>query len=114
MDPGKASRKRIAVIPGDGIGKEVIPQAVKVTQATGDAVDFVGYQCLKMGHADTAVALLKLNVADNPRSARAHFGLGRALEASGDTAGAISEYRAAVAIDPGYARAQAALDMLIK
>src|ERR1700676_1770533 len=27
--------KRIAVIPGDGIGKEVIPQAVKVIEATG-------------------------------------------------------------------------------
>jgi 3-isopropylmalate dehydrogenase len=27
--------KRIAVIPGDGIGKEVVPQAVKVIEATG-------------------------------------------------------------------------------
>ena len=30
--------KRIAVIPGDGIGKEVIPQAVNVMQAAGAAV----------------------------------------------------------------------------
>jgi 3-isopropylmalate dehydrogenase len=30
--------KRIAVIPGDGIGKEVIPQAVKVIEATGAAI----------------------------------------------------------------------------
>jgi 3-isopropylmalate dehydrogenase len=35
----KPSRKRIAVIPGDGIGQEVIPQAVKVIQASGAAVD---------------------------------------------------------------------------
>ena len=35
MDPQKPSKKRIAVIPGDGIGKEVIPQAVKVMQASG-------------------------------------------------------------------------------
>jgi 3-isopropylmalate dehydrogenase len=28
-------KKRIAVIPGDGIGKEVIPQAVKVIEASG-------------------------------------------------------------------------------
>jgi len=33
------SRKRIAVIPGDGIGREVIPQAVKVIRATGADVD---------------------------------------------------------------------------
>jgi 3-isopropylmalate dehydrogenase len=31
--------KRIAVIPGDGIGKEVIPQAVKAMEAAGAAVD---------------------------------------------------------------------------
>jgi len=29
------ARKKIAVIPGDGIGKEVIPQVVKVIEATG-------------------------------------------------------------------------------
>ncbi len=31
--------KKIAVIPGDGIGKDVIPQAVKVIEATGAAVE---------------------------------------------------------------------------
>jgi len=30
-----SATKRIAVIPGDGIGKEVIPQAVRVIEATG-------------------------------------------------------------------------------
>ncbi len=33
------SKKKIAVIPGDGIGKEVIPQAVKVIEATGAPVE---------------------------------------------------------------------------
>ena len=35
--------KRIAVIPGDGIGKEVIPQAVQVMQAAGAAVDLTSF-----------------------------------------------------------------------
>jgi 3-isopropylmalate dehydrogenase len=35
-----SSRKKIAVIPGDGIGKEVIPQAVNAIEATGAPVDF--------------------------------------------------------------------------
>jgi 3-isopropylmalate dehydrogenase len=35
------NRKRIAVVPGDGIGKEVIPQAVNAIRATGAAVDFI-------------------------------------------------------------------------
>jgi 3-isopropylmalate dehydrogenase len=35
-----SNKKKIAVLPGDGIGKEVIPQAVKVMQATGAPVEF--------------------------------------------------------------------------
>jgi len=43
VDPQTSTRKRIAVIPGDGIGKEVIPQAVRVIKATGAAVDFTDF-----------------------------------------------------------------------
>ena len=39
MDPQKPSPKRIAVIPGDGIGQEVIPQALKVIRASGANVE---------------------------------------------------------------------------
>jgi 3-isopropylmalate dehydrogenase len=35
--------KRIAVIAGDGIGKEVIPQAVKVIEAAGAAVELTAF-----------------------------------------------------------------------
>src|SRR6266851_2055029 len=34
-----SSKKKIAVIPGDGIGQEVIPQAVKVIEASDASVD---------------------------------------------------------------------------
>ena len=37
------SKKRIAVIPGDGIGREVIPQAVNVVQATGAKVELTEF-----------------------------------------------------------------------
>ncbi len=33
-------KKRIAVIPGDGIGREVIPQGLKAIEASGAAVEF--------------------------------------------------------------------------
>ena len=39
MDLQTPSRKRIAVIPGDGIGQEVIPQALKVIRASGADVE---------------------------------------------------------------------------
>src|SRR5262244_65378 len=37
------ANKRIAVVPGDGIGKEVIPAALKVIEATGAAVEFTTF-----------------------------------------------------------------------
>src|SRR5437016_917747 len=37
------AKKKIAVIPGDGIGKEVIPAAVKVVEATQAAVEFTTF-----------------------------------------------------------------------
>ncbi len=38
-----SSKKRIAVLPGDGIGKEVIPQAIRVIEASGAAVEFTSF-----------------------------------------------------------------------
>ncbi|MBV9073895.1 MAG: 3-isopropylmalate dehydrogenase [Acidobacteria bacterium] len=38
-----AARRRIAVVPGDGIGKEVIAQALHVIRATGAPVDFTEF-----------------------------------------------------------------------
>ncbi len=43
MDSKNGTSKRIAVIPGDGIGKEVIPQAVNVIQATGAPVQLTEF-----------------------------------------------------------------------
>jgi 3-isopropylmalate dehydrogenase len=41
--PAVSTKKRIAIIPGDGIGKEVIPQAVSVMQATNADLEFVQF-----------------------------------------------------------------------
>ena len=38
-----SQKKRIAIIPGDGIGKEVIVQAVKVIEASGAAVELTDF-----------------------------------------------------------------------
>src|SRR5215831_17435250 len=37
------ANKKIAVVPGDGIGKEVIPAAIKVVEATSAAVEFTAF-----------------------------------------------------------------------
>jgi len=79
---------------------------------TVEAIDFIGYQCLKMGDVKTAVALLRLNVAYYQNSASAHFGLGRALAVAGDTASARLEFQRALAIDPSFKKAADALAAL--
>jgi 3-isopropylmalate dehydrogenase len=43
VDSHRPSKKRIAVIPGDGIGQEVIPQALKVVRASGADVEFAEF-----------------------------------------------------------------------
>ncbi len=43
MDPQKPIKKRIAVIPGDGIGQEVIPQALKVIRASGADIELTEF-----------------------------------------------------------------------
>jgi 3-isopropylmalate dehydrogenase len=43
VDSQKRTKQRIAVIPGDGIGQEVVPQAVKVIQASGADVELVDF-----------------------------------------------------------------------
>ena len=39
----RSGRKRIAVIPGDGIGQEVIPEALKVIKASGAHLDLTNF-----------------------------------------------------------------------
>jgi 3-isopropylmalate dehydrogenase len=38
-----SSKRRIAILPGDGIGGEVVPQAVKVIEASGAAVELTEF-----------------------------------------------------------------------
>src|SRR6266545_1185689 len=35
-----SERRKIAVVPGDGIGQEVVPEAMRAVRATGAAVEF--------------------------------------------------------------------------
>ncbi len=43
VDAKHPTKKRIAVIPGDGIGREVISQAIKVLEAAGAPVEFTEF-----------------------------------------------------------------------
>lgn len=43
MSATASTKKKIAIIPGDGIGKEVIPQAVRAIEATGAQVEYIHF-----------------------------------------------------------------------
>jgi hypothetical protein len=79
---------------------------------TASAVEFAGYQMLKMGNVVSALELLERNADDHPQRADAAFGLGRAYETAGDVGQAQSAYRRALDLDPEHRRARRALDAL--
>ena len=76
---------------------------------TEAGIEAVGYQCLKNGAIATGVELLEANLLEHPRSAAAHFGVGRAYRSAGRERDAVAQFRQALAIDPGFSRAADAL-----
>ncbi|SYZ74762.1 putative Photosynthetic reaction centre cytochrome c subunit [Candidatus Zixiibacteriota bacterium] len=59
-----------------------------------------------------AIAILKLNREFNPQSATTEWVAGRIFLQAGDTAGAVTEYKKALEIDPNYRRAMHDLQVL--
>lgn len=79
---------------------------------TRPGVEVIGYQMVKMGDHQGAIALLRANAADYPRAASSAFALGRAYVAAGDVAAGRAALRQALALDPAYERAAKALAAL--
>jgi hypothetical protein len=79
---------------------------------TRAGIELIGYQILKMGDVEAAVALLEANAEDHPGSSTSAFGLGRAYDTAGDQARARTEFERALRLDPENKRARAALAAL--
>jgi hypothetical protein len=71
---------------------------------TEAGVEATAYQILKSGMHETAIVLLEANVREHPKSALAHFGLGRAYRSAGRETDAIASFKTAIALDPLVAR----------
>lgn len=78
-------------------------------QDTRVAAEVAGFQSLKMGAVDGAIALLERNAADHPDAADSAFGLGRAYAAAKRIPEARAQFQRALKLDPGHARATRAL-----
>jgi tetratricopeptide (TPR) repeat protein len=72
-------------------------------------VNRLGYELLRGGHADDAVRVFRLNVAEFPQSANAFDSLGAALEQMGQREEAVAAYRRAVELVPQFPPSRAAL-----
>ena len=79
---------------------------------TREGIEFIGYQMAKTKDYPSSIELLRENAADYPNSASAQFGLGRALQASGDSEGAAKAFQQALKIDPQFKKATDGLNAL--
>lgn len=85
------------VLEKKGAGAEAATlraEALKV--ATEADINAYGYELLGAGRVDEAIAVLRKNVADYPKSWNTYDSLGEALAAKGDKAAAIEQYRKAL------------------
>jgi FKBP-type peptidyl-prolyl cis-trans isomerase len=69
---------------------------------TEDQLNGLGYSLLRQKRIDDAIAILKLNTEEYPRSANTFDSLGEAYVAAGNKQLAIENYQKAVEIDPTF------------
>lgn len=106
--PGLTSRFNHAL---ETAGLEAAVAAHRQFKATRPArfteleVNALGYAHLQAGRVDVAIAVLRLNTEDYPRSANTWDSYAEALAAAGRTAEAIASYRKSLELNPGNANA---------
>jgi len=68
--------------------------------ATEADINLLGYQLLRRGQTDEAIALFRQNTRDHPNSWNTYDSLGEALAGKGDVKGARANYEKALAMAP--------------
>jgi imidazolonepropionase-like amidohydrolase len=98
----------------DGIGtvKQIITKLrdadANTSLASEETINNLGYQLIGQKKFVEAVAFLRINVDDFPKSANAYDSYAEALFDSGDVTHAVENYRKALEIDPKYGNAEGA------
>jgi imidazolonepropionase-like amidohydrolase len=80
----------------------------KTSLASEETINNLGYQLIGQKKFAEAVAFLRMNVDDFPKSANAYDSYAEALFDAGDLAHAVENYKKALEIDPKYGNAEAA------
>ncbi len=90
---------------------DLLSRAARYAPQTAKAAPLVaaGDLLVEQGDAESASTAYRRAIANAPYVFDAHLGLARALEALGDDAGALKEYREAARFDPSNAEVAAAI-----
>jgi len=79
---------------------------------TNEAVDFAGFQILKMGEVDNAIAILEQNLKDYPNALNTNLQLGIAYKTANRSDDAREQFLTVLKVDPENKRAKSELDKL--
>jgi imidazolonepropionase-like amidohydrolase len=82
-----------------------LPNSNAVSEA---AINTLGYQLFRKQKTAQAIAALRLNTQEFPKSANTWDSLGEVLLKSGDVSGGVANYKKALEVDPNYPNAAAA------
>jgi hypothetical protein len=116
-EPSLAERMRDAFAAGDSAGALKLHLAYKTDPRhaytdTEVELNALGYELLRQGRREAAIAVLQLNTADHPGSSNAFDSLGEALMEAGRREDAVRSYERALALDPANENARQMLDKL--
>jgi tetratricopeptide (TPR) repeat protein len=116
-EPSLAERMRDAFAAGDSVGALKLHLAYKTDRRhaytdTEVELNALGYELLRQGRREAAIAVLQLNTADHPGSSNAFDSLGEALMEAGRREDAVRSFERALALDPGNENARQMLEKL--
>ena len=116
-EPSLAERLRDEFASGDSAGAIRSYRAYRADPRhhyadTELELNALGYELLRERHHGPAIAVLRLNTAEHPRSSNAFDSLGEAYMEAGRRGEAIRSYQRALALDPANENARQMLDKL--
>jgi choline-sulfatase len=114
-DSGEVASLRGRIFERAGRGSEALAEyqrAVALNPSDTTSRGRLAGVAMNLGRYDVAEPQLRILLKLKYQPARTHFALGKLAEARGDRAGAATEYRRALALDPGLMQAKQALSAL--
>ena len=116
-EPSLAERMRDAFAAGDSAGALRLHLTYKTDPRhaytdTEVELNALGYELLRQGRHQAAIAVLQLNSADHPGSSNAFDSLGEAYMEAGRREEAVRSYERALALDPANENARQMLEKL--